>query len=48
MSGKLITEEDYRETLRCFIKMISGEESYSEEKLTELIYLLETYEYENC
>jgi hypothetical protein len=48
MKDRLITEEDYRETLNSFIGILADEEPYSEKELNELIRLLETYEYENC
>lgn len=48
MNDRLITEEDYRDALRRFMEIISGDEPYLEEELAELIFLLETYEYENC
>jgi hypothetical protein len=48
MNDRLITEEDYREALRRFMEFILGETTYGEDELTELIRLLETYEYENC
>jgi hypothetical protein len=48
MNELLITEEEYREALQRFIRMISDEETYTIGELSDLICLLETYEYENC
>jgi hypothetical protein len=49
MNNRLTTEEDYREALRRFLKIIEvGNEAVNEEELCRLIALLETYEYENC
>ena len=48
MNELLITEEEYREALHRYIRMISDEETYTLGELVYLIRLLETYEYENC
>jgi hypothetical protein len=48
MNERLITEEEYREALQRYIRMISDEESYTLGELADLIRLLENYEYENC
>jgi hypothetical protein len=48
MDERLTTEEEYREALLRFIRMISDEETYGLEELFRVIRLLETYEYENC
>jgi hypothetical protein len=48
MNELLITEEEYREALQRYIRMISDEETYTIGDLSDLICLLETYEYENC
>ncbi len=49
MEERLITEEDYRETLKRFLDIITDEDvSENEEGLNILISLMECYEYENC
>ncbi len=49
MTKRLITEEEYREALRRFLEIIENTaEPADENELTELIRLMETYEYENC
>jgi hypothetical protein len=48
MNERIITEEEYREALQRYIRMISDEEPYTLGELADLIRLLETYEYENC
>lgn len=48
MEERLNTEDDYREALQRYIRMISDEETYTLEELVRLIRMLETYEYENC
>ena len=48
MEERINTEEEYREALQCYIRMISDEESYTLEELAKLIRMLEIYEYENC
>jgi hypothetical protein len=48
MNELLITEEEYREALQRYIRMISDEETYTLGELSDLICLLEAYEYENC
>jgi hypothetical protein len=48
MEERLNTEEEYREALQRYIRMISDEEEYTLEELAKLMQMLETYEYENC
>ena len=48
MKDHLITEEDYRDALQRFMRMITDEEPWDEKEFNELIQLLQTYEYENC
>lgn len=48
MDERLTTEEEYREALQRYIRMISDEETYTLEELVRLIRSLEMYEYENC
>jgi hypothetical protein len=48
MEERLNTEDDYREALQRYIRMISDEETYTLDELVRLIRMLETYEYENC
>jgi hypothetical protein len=48
MKDYLLTEEEYREALKNFVRMISDEIPYDEKEFNELIQLLQTYEYENC
>jgi len=48
MEERINSEEDYREALQRYIRMISEEEPYTLEELAKLMRLLETYEYENC
>ena len=48
MEDRINTEEEYREALQRYIRMISDEEPYTMEELVKLIRMLETYEYENC
>jgi hypothetical protein len=48
MNERLMTEEEYREALQRYIRMISDEKPYTLGELADLICLLETYEYENC
>jgi hypothetical protein len=48
MKDRLTTEEEYRDALQRYMRMISEEEPYTLAELVNLIHLLETYEYENC
>jgi hypothetical protein len=48
MKERLNTEEEYRDALQRYIRMISDEEPYTIEELVNLIGMLERYEYENC
>ncbi len=46
---RLETEEDYRDALRRFLEILENEmDEDKEEELARLIWLMETYEYENC
>jgi hypothetical protein len=45
----LLTEDDYREALKRFLEICDAPECIQEiNELEKLMYLLETYERENC
>ena len=48
MIERIETEEEYREMLMQYIRMISDGDEYSIEELVGLIRILEVYENENC
>jgi hypothetical protein len=48
MEVRINSEDEYREALQRYIRMISDEEEYTLEELAKLMQMLETYEYENC